>query len=295
MVLWRAQFKQPVLLRGMSSSLPEGPTKFENPYAAQLLVGMTEEELMSLDRQVWDIVRTRNGWSSHLRSLLTMYDPKYKVYSEGRDLLKMFLNSDDLPNTLLEAAYIWSLSCSSALLGKLRFEQSFQSFEIKCKHIKPGRLFPSCEDSSTYHIKFVIDSEPCVIKSGQHFPQDDSSLETDVMYFTDEREGNPKHPLADIFLFTKDWELVLVDVTDGNDELVGEKKDKLAEWIKKEQPKFTTTLKKVCKIPLHGVVLAPFATGPSKTHGSVQVVCGEDAQKLLGGLTQVVVGLAKLK
>ena len=58
--------------------------------------------------------------------------------------------------------------------------------------------------------------------------------------------------------------LVIVDVTGGNGKLVGEKKDKLAEWIKKEQPKFTTTLQsehpRVCKISLHSAVLAPFAT-----------------------------------
>ena len=37
----------------------------------------------------------------------------------------------------------------------------------------------------------------------------------------------------------------------------------------------------------YGVVLAPFVNDRSNTEGAVNVVCGEDASNLLGGLRQV--------
>ena len=65
----------------------------------------------------------------------------------------------------------------------------------------------------------------------------------------------------------------------ANDPPVEEKKEKLLKWIKQEKDN--------TDFALHGVVLAPLATGASMIDGRVQVVCGDKAQKKLGGLKQV--------
>jgi hypothetical protein len=120
------------------------------------------------------------------------------------------------------------------------------------------------------------------------------------MYFAEEGlQPNGKsfdsHPLADIFFRTSENQLVLVDITGGND---GNKKtptptqkaQKLADWIQREQGKNDEEL---C-----GVVLAPFAEMDGKTEfvssttdsddspARVLLVRGDDARMLLGGLDQ---------
>lgn len=47
-----------------------------------------------------------------------------------------------------------------------------------------------------------------------------------------------------------------MDITGGQNRLAEKKKDRLAKWIAREQPKVTD-------FELHGVVLAPFLTGHS--------------------------------
>ena len=162
--------------------------------------------------------------------------------------------------TPLEAAYSWTLSCSSALHMTLHFLRREVAFMFECKELLPGRLFPQT-DSSEYD---------------KSFP----AVKHDVMYYIKERNGHHTHPLADMFFCTKKDELVLVDVTGGNDNVVKEKMERLAQWIRQEQPK-------VSKFTLHGVVLAPLATRKSMARDQVQVVCGEGAQELLGGLRQI--------
>ena len=63
-------------------------------------------------------------------------------------------NNDGLaPLGPLEAAYNWSLSCSSALNKELLFLCHEDSFKFECKELLPGRLFPQT-DSSEYDKSF---------------------------------------------------------------------------------------------------------------------------------------------
>lgn len=58
------------------------------------------------------------------------------------------------------------------------------------------------------------------------------SLESDTIYYADEKhDGLSTHPLADIFFRTTDGILVLIDVTGGTEDLVGQKTLKLETWI----------------------------------------------------------------
>ena len=234
-----------------------------NPNAIRLLMGFLDSEYDNIVRQVDDVVVIPGERiSSGLRKLLTMTDPNFPVYDSGHNLFTRQLTSVDhdlLAHTPLQAAYYWTVSCESSLNGKIQFIEGANAFFIKCKQLKAGRLFRG-DNSSIYDKSF-------------------SDLKRDVMYYADEdHNGLATHPLADIFFCTTQNELVLVDITGGQNAEI--KKDKLANWIDQQQGNVTD-------FELHGVVLAPLISGHSKVHGRVQVVCGEDAQRLLGGLVQV--------
>jgi len=148
--------------------------------------------------------------STSLSNLLSWTDPKISVFNEGNALFSLMLTDEDyLSATPLEAAYIWSLSSKSALGGGLKFPHSY--FTIKCKKLLSARLFPGGNSSLC----------------------DSSFLKKDILYYADERNGKPTHPLAYIFFITKDKQLVLVDVTGGNDNnmLLTNKRKNLVDWI----------------------------------------------------------------
>ena len=118
------------------------------------------------------------------------------------------------------------------------------------------------------------------------FPKDNSSiydlsfLEYDTIYYANEKiNGLASHPLADLFFISNKNELVLVDITGGDDKKVSKKKKKLVKWINENKEKIF----KDNKYKLRGVVLAPNVMEESKK-GDVSVVSGESAKKLLGGL-----------
>jgi hypothetical protein len=75
-------------------------------------------------------------------------------------------------------------------------------------------------------------------------------LTQDVLYYADERNGKPTHPLADIFLITKQQLLVPVDVAGADDRKVMQKSKNILTWIE-DNGGFINCYK------LHGVVLAP--------------------------------------
>ena len=95
------------------------------------------------------------------------------------------------------------------------------------------------------------------------------------------------HPLADFFFISNKNELVLVDITSGDDKTVSSKKNKLVNWINENKEKILNDN----NYTLCGVVLAPNnieTTNEEKNEkGSVSIVCGESAMILLGGLRQI--------
>lgn len=228
-----------------------------DPNAAKLLVGVPERKIESIERQISDVVVLPDRKvSASLIRLLSIIDPNYSVYSVGRTLVRKLLSSHDyLSNSMLEAAYFWSLSTKSAITGEV-----FDGIMFTCKDLEPGRLFPQ-DRSDDYDKNFA-------------------AVNCDTMYFVQERDGMPTHPLADMFFCTAKKELVLVDITGGNDKRVWEKKNNLAKWIKEEQ-------QNVPDHRLRGVILAPIATNDTHRDSFVHVVCGDLAQEQLGGFRQV--------
>ena len=236
----------------------------KDPNAIKLLLGVEDKEVEKLERQVEDLLCLENEHlTSSLEHLLNVLDSNYEIYDKGRIHFANVLRLNDyLSNTPLEAMYCWSLSCRSAVSRELVFtteNAGHKAFQIECKDLVPGRLFPQHDTS----IDFNMDE-----------------FEPDVMYYVEEGAGKVTHPLCDLFFRTAKGEFVLMDVTGGGDMQVKEKIVGLSQWFEQNHHKFPYTL--------HGVVLAPLATGDSMTHhGCVHAVCGGDARELLGGLSQV--------
>ena len=244
-----------------------------DPNAAALLLGVPESERFNDKyRQMVDLQVVGDGLlTTSLDKLLVSRDPNVKVYNKGRIIFNSMLEEEDyLSSTPLEAAHIWTLATRSATVGALNFYMD--EFTFQCSELAPARLFPG-DDSSICDTAF---------------------LRQDVLYYADERNGKPTHPLADIFFITRKQQLVLVDVAGGDDNKVMQKRKNLLAWIE------------ACGgcingYTLHGVVLAPNdITGkpssqtrvPNTNESSaVEVVRGRDARRLLGGLDQIFVWL----
>ena len=242
-----------------------------DPNAVELLLGMTEDKLQTLHRQVPRLAYMAKTVTASLEYLLTTDDPEYDVYSQGQERFRALLSKDDyLSQAPLEAAYHWSLSCTSAMHGNLELRDDLGVFVIKCEQLLPGRLFEG-QDNTMYDRKF-------------------EEVKRNVIYYAKEREDKcPTHPLADMF-FRTESELVLLDFTGGNDRVVEDKAEKLSKWIKQEQPKVNKVNKenKENGLILHGVVLAPLATSKIKIKAQhVHILSGEDGKQHMGGLRQI--------
>ena len=245
-----------------------------DPNAAALLLGIPETERFNdMYRQLPDLQLVSYGlFTTSLVSLLARRDPNIEVYNKGLIKFRSMLVSDDyLSSTPLEAAYIWTLATRSAVVGLLEFYECL--FTIQCNKLEPARLFPG-DNSSICDTAF---------------------LRQDVLYYADERNSKPTHPLADIFFITKDQQLVLVDVAGGDDKKVMQKRKNLLAWIEANGGC-------IDGYTLHGVVLAPYdITGKTSSltrvpntndeSSAVEVVRGMAARRLLGGLDQIYVWL----
>lgn len=240
-------------------------------HAAALLVGIPDKNFDHFCK-LEEIITVRGGKisASLRRSLLNSDDPDVMAFTYGRVLfLDMLSGSNIYDSTPLEAAYIWVLSTTSAISKRLIFFKT--SFTIQCRVIKNGRLFPG--DSSS-----VIDT---------------SFLRENVIYHALERVGGTcTHPLAVMFFISGEKELVLVDIiaAGGNKQIVKTKKKNLLKWIEENGGY-------IHGYSLHGVVLAPniiinntpsnYTRVPNTRESALQVVTGQVARALLGGLSQI--------
>jgi hypothetical protein len=239
--------------------------------AIKLLLSLDDETLEALasKRQITNIVVLPNSYvSTSITNLLKIRDPRNPVFETGQEL---FWNSiaetdtDIMSGTPLESAYYWTLSCTSAATGSIRFN-SAKKFTIKCEDLVPGRLFQGT-NSSDYDVSFLQKSK---------------------IYFAREKiDSIPSHPLADLFFLSDKNELVLVDISGGNLEGAIVKLKKLTDWIKREEAK----IKDNANISaIYGIVLAPNVNNNQVTnkHGNdvSDLIYGTVAVKLLGGLSQ---------
>lgn len=236
--------------------------------AALLLMGIADSErefYRQLPQQ--ELLLVSGGLlTTSLECLLARSDPNVVVYNSGRSIFSNVLMAEDyLSSTPLEAAYIWTLSTKSALEGSLQFYKS--CFTIKCDELVRARLFPGDDSSGTINTNF---------------------LRENILYFAEERNGRPTHPLADIFFITKQKQLVLVDVAGGDARKVLQKRKNLIAWIAENGGC-------VNGLTLHAVVLAPHDVSgqsssvvvPNTTNSNVEVVRGMDARLFLAGLDQI--------
>ena len=157
-----------------------------NPLAAKLLVGIDDDEKNGLNQQISDVVLLPNKrLSSIFERLLKMLDPKFRIYCHGAikfasSIKAKISTSDDLSSGPLEATYYWSLSSRAALYGELTFQDSV--FDINCdEQLVAGRLFPA-DKTNVYDLKNIL---------------------PDIIYYADERNGKPTHPLCYMFFKTK--------------------------------------------------------------------------------------------
>jgi hypothetical protein len=227
--------------------------------AREILLGFIDTN----ERQISDIVGLPDGRISvSLMKLLTTVDPNFGVFNTARHLFQNVFtlgSSEDLiSSTPLERAYLWSLACASSFNRKLKLGSNI--FKFVCNNIKPGRIFPGA-NKSVYDL---------------------NKLEPHILYYAIARNGEPTHPLADLFFRTTDNEIVLIDIFGGGSTNSTENKiNNLKNWIGTEQSKNS-------KFVLRGVVIAPFLDSYNETKSNVvSIVKGESARSLLGGLIQV--------
>jgi hypothetical protein len=242
-----------------------------DPFTAELFLGIVDDDKSNLSQQISDVVVLPNKrLTCSLDRLFTLMDPKIPVFDVGRLLFDRKIKNniegvDYLSSGPLEAAYYWSISSRAAKFRRLQFHQSI--FTFHCKHLKPGRLFPK-DKAGVYNV---------------------SKLLPNTIYYVDDREGKPTHPLCDMFFITElddsSRELVLIDITGGGAGTVLTKVTKLNSWIAREQKKKKNSM---LGLTLNAVIIAPFMRCQSYTNTTI-VVAGDEAITLLGGLSQILI------
>ena len=247
--------------------------KIHSENACQLLLGVDDKDTTNWKRQESDLVVLPNRLLSvSLLRLLKIYDRNVPVYRDGAALFyrKAFCaTGDSLSSTPLEAAYVWTLAVRLADHKSIAFNDA--SFKVEqLVDIIPHRLFPSNQ---------VNKPDIAAIKA----------LRKDVLYYAAEKGGlsdhHDTHPRADIWFRTTSDQVVLIDISGGQNAdnhaiKVQNLQGLTDEWNSKPEFEGLTFV---------GVVLAPSMPGPSAgaAPGEVQQVVGRDARELLGGLDQV--------
>ena len=279
------------------------------PGAAELLMGREDIDFSGPDDGFFQagnfqVVVLDNGRvSASLESLLGSIDPDCQVYNRGRDLFTAVLRRNDdavaalannadgdvclLSGSPLEASFVWALSTRAALgldEGSLVFGEKVCVFQCNKLYPTPGgggwtegmrrlpsRLFP-LTDSSDYDLSSVKDERYA-----------------NTFFHVEEGGDLKSHPLADAWFRAEIDDidsLVLLDFAGGGFDSVSDKVENARSWIAAEREKVWTEY----TLDLHVVILAPFASGyrqQGAPKDNVEVVLGEDARLLLGGLDQV--------
>ena len=203
------------------------PSRTSNAYATHLLLGMSDKQMEEAVERVGSagfndlVVLTNGNLTTTLSKLLSLEDERSRlnaIYAKGcKRFRALFHDFDLLCGLPLEEAYLWTISCRSAVESELRFPLGKNVFDIHCTDIKPARIFPTW--------------------STKEF--DVTSLEPHVMYYADEPgrgDHDLSHPCADMFFRTAADELVLIDITgSGNPNKVDKKAEKLRKVIPKMQ------------------------------------------------------------
>lgn len=250
------------------------PTRNEN--AVKLLCGVSLEYDEEFHLKVPDQLVVYD-WlvTCDLKCLLEMSFPdEGRVFDNGREIMANTVCSRNLrtAHQPLKAAFVWTLSTQALYSGVLDFTS--QSHLFRCRQLKSGRIFPSHE-AKGHSLDWL------------------SLIEPATFYYASEGKDNElAHPLFDCWFRNDDGDVVLCAVASGHRGDSEEKAAKLAEWIKGEQAKITGG-----EPVLYGAVFAPHVEGWRQSlvdsededqPSSVEIVCGAEATKLLGGLGQII-------
>jgi hypothetical protein len=243
--------------------------------AARLLLGIEDDENADLqyDKFIDGVTVTPDSkLSATLMRFMMTIDQKVEPYNQGRNRFSDCLTyAPDrlLVHTPLEAAYMWTIACHSALQGHLRFMPELE-FRFKCNDLFTAFRLPRELDSAEIDLKQLEDQRIKEQKS--------------VIYYTDQKleRGERKDSPALLMFLSDDNELVLIDVTSGGLDKANKKIDRFVRWISENSSKFNN-------YKLRGILLAPNLNEPSRNNApttGTAMICGGDALALLGGLNQ---------
>ena len=186
-----------------------------------------------------------------------------EVFSQGQSVFLHALTdkTDMFTGQLLERAFAWGLSCRAAKQRQLIFGSKRCGF--KCEEIQAGRVF---DPNVTLNSELV------------------NQLRKGVLYYAD--ESKKSHPGADLWFKEENGALVLVEVggTSSNDK-ARRKVRELSKTVSEQSRAYDIAA--VVLLPNVG----PDVMGDSDELLLPTVVAGEVAQRLLGGLAQLLTWL----
>ena len=180
------------------------------------------------------------------------------LWNSCRELVLGALDSDPdaCAGKVLEHSFLWSLAVRSAMEGGLAFGK--KSFSFRCAGIQAARIF----------FKGRPEIDEARVRKTQ----------AGILYYAD--EARTPHPAADMWFQSVDGRLVLVEI--GGTVVPEEAQDKVKAM--------SAVLRGLNQF--EGVVLLPNICEPIHDSGGRPVaVTGLEAQRLLGGLAQVLTWL----
>jgi hypothetical protein len=173
------------------------------------------------------------------------------------------LIGDLVANTPLERAYIWALSTTATLEGRLVFKSELlhREFQINCTALEPARIFPNQNPDSYDFTRLNENTIYCAQEKVKRKSPTSITTSNSNSHINSEELT---HPLCDIFFKSGDV-LVVIDITGAGLDLAKRKRKRLAAWIAKvheriENPDSTAANQnqRVGSIKrVHGLVLAP--------------------------------------
>ena len=269
--------------------------KLNNENAAKLLLGAREDSDWLFKKRMKSgiiVIEHDALITCSLKTLLTLEDPNIEPYNIGRDLFIHALQHskpDLLSCTPLEYAYFWALACQSAVTGSIAFGPPELRFKIQCKELVPaGRLFQGA--SNKLHKHFLKQVRKNVMYYDDQ-PRDHHRVTSGANVTT----SNTSHPQADLFFVTDSNQLVLIDITGGIKDTVEEKLCKKTHWFQANNGKKLSLQNGECINEIRCVILAPNIDTEFEQTKGVNVVCGNDARRALGGLAQILPWLEDAK
>eukprot|EP00930_Biecheleria_cincta_P087442 TRINITY_DN76673_c0_g1_i1.p1 TRINITY_DN76673_c0_g1~~TRINITY_DN76673_c0_g1_i1.p1 ORF type:complete len:639 (+),score=120.71 TRINITY_DN76673_c0_g1_i1:92-2008(+) len=236
----------------------EGPRR--RRHLVDLLCGIEESDGEVQEQRYSAVVSLEKTLTAPLEVLLRDADPDDTdrlLFEQCQSLfMEAFGTADFASGSVLERAYLWTLACKTTRPGSIRFCSVRPSFE--CKQVAAARIF---KDNA-----LMLDNV--------------KALKQNTLYYADEK--GKSHPLADMWLLSQDNVLFLLEVSgtsnvDGANKTVTRLKDALE----------GQDLDSLSVDGIVAIVLLPNIMEDLSSDNSVLAIAGSPAQKLLGGLVQL--------